>query len=153
MKSTGGCCTDTRFSIHISELEPFKKAFEQNPSISKGHKLEKFDGDEVYLYDSKNNPCIFLNMEKRCSIYEKRPLTCRLYPILWKERSKYIDFACPISHTVPLREIMQWLEKKENKAQLKKMEALDFNERLAQYISISHVIKISECLEFIYNEV
>ncbi|MFX1513448.1 MAG: YkgJ family cysteine cluster protein [Promethearchaeota archaeon] len=151
--TTGGCCIDARFTIHISELEPFKRVFESDSSSIKEHKLEKYDGEEVFLYDSQGKPCVFLSKEGECTIYEDRPLTCRLYPLLWKERSRYIDFACPLAHIIPVKEIMGWLEEKENEEQIRNMEALDFNERLAQYLSFSHVRKISECLELVYNRV
>lgn len=47
------------------------------------------------------NPCPYLSKEGHCTVYEKRPLDCRLWPVLvyvdfkTRERIIYLDLECP----------------------------------------------------------
>jgi Fe-S-cluster containining protein len=49
----------------------------------------------------EGNPCPFLDPQGRCTIYEKRPFDCRVWPIMMyidletRERVIYLDLDCP----------------------------------------------------------
>lgn len=149
IRENGGCCSDVRFSVHLSEAKPFIQYFEnENP---KNHKLKLTKGDpEFYVYDSGNEDCIFLNDQKLCSIYADRPLMCRLYPLMWKEDKKfYIDLLCPLTHVIPLQKIYNWKNDPKNKRQLSQMEELYFDARERQYVNIKSLIQQNSALEFL----
>jgi Fe-S-cluster containining protein len=56
------------------EFKPRKYLLEENSGII-----------FVYLYGLNHNVCPFLK-EKKCSIYQERPIICRQFPILWTAR-------------------------------------------------------------------
>jgi Fe-S-cluster containining protein len=139
IKETGGCCTAVEISLHIDELEVFKNRFANNPP--KGHTLEIHDDEtDVYLYSSQDDPCMFLNSENKCSIYEKRPLICRMYPIMWEGEDNlnyFADFACPLAHMIPTREMNLWQQDPRNKGYIEKMGELDFTSTEPQYVNLT----------------
>ncbi len=59
-------------------------------SLGERYILKKFQGNEIKRWDAKSNKfilsqkadgsCLFLDSERRCTIYEKRPQTCRNHP-------------------------------------------------------------------------
>lgn len=44
------------------------------------------DSDQYYLEGAFGQPCVFLDDNARCSIYDKRPLTCRAYTCVGDDR-------------------------------------------------------------------
>lgn len=88
----GECCKNFRekdkciplFSWEVEELK--KISNEKNINIEFKpikYLLEENSGIVfVYLYGINEEVCPFL-MDNQCSIYEKRPLVCRHFPLLW----------------------------------------------------------------------
>ncbi len=146
---SGGCCVGVRFNVHENEIKPFLEA-QQSGKMPSNHKLEYDKDDKTYLYDSGDgNRCMFLGGTNQCTIYDKRPLICRLYPILWKKDNYFIDLICPLVHAVPLRDIATWPETNKNKASLKDMPELDFDGRSRQYINLKTLFGMNDTLEIL----
>ncbi len=60
--------------------------------------------------------CYFYSRaDKKCRVYEKRPLGCRVYPVVYVEGEGFaIDELCPMGYTVSEKELkrkMQTLKK------------------------------------------
>ena len=56
--------------------------------------------DEHGFYRLKNEggKCVFIDENGRCRIYERRPLGCRLYPLVFDElEGPTIDWECPLA--------------------------------------------------------
>jgi Fe-S-cluster containining protein len=51
--------------------------------------------------------CYFYNAtEKKCQVYEDRPLGCLLYPVIYAiEEGIIVDELCPMRHTIPRHEL------------------------------------------------
>lgn len=136
---TGGCCGDVHLVLTPEERIIFQKVFDDNKSPD-SHTLEVYD-KEVYLYDSKEENCMFLKEDNQCGIYDSRPLICCTYPILWEEEETsydlnyFIDFACPLSHRVTMKEFAHWVDI--NKRKIKDMGELDFDSADSQYVNLS----------------
>ena len=146
---SGGCCVGVRFNVHENEIGPFLKA-QNSGKMPSSHKLVYDKDDSTYLYDSgNNNRCMFLGVNNQCQIYDKRPLICRLYPILWKKDNYFIDLICPLVHTIPLRDIATWPETTMNRASLKDMPELDFDGRSRQYINLKTLFGMNDTLEIL----
>lgn len=77
-KGCGACCSQSEIVVLDEEL----------PIISKGLGLSEKVFRHKYLRKlkkgwsiRKSNPCVFLDrMTNRCSIYDNRPINCRIYP-------------------------------------------------------------------------
>jgi len=144
IKHSGGCCVSVRFNVHVREVQPFLEA-QKNGKISDKQKLVQDKSDKAqYLYDSGDERCVFLNDFNSCSIYDKRPLICRMYPILWKKDNHFVDLICPLVHLVPLREIATWPDK--NKESLVFMDELEFDGRSRQYINLKTLNSMNDAL-------
>ena len=67
--------------------------------VSLGYPLEYFTEVRNGFYYLKNygGRCVFYDPDSRkCRIYEYRPLTCRLYPIVYEDKKVFIDEVhCP----------------------------------------------------------
>ncbi|MHA2252376.1 MAG: YkgJ family cysteine cluster protein [Candidatus Kariarchaeaceae archaeon] len=139
---TGGCCTEVQLCVHIDELESFKEKFDTK-TAPKGHTLTVHNevGD-VFIYNSQEDPCMFLDQTtNQCQNYENRPLICRTYPIMWQEKGKgmnhFVDFACPLAHMVPIRELHRWAKVPKNKEYMEKMGELVFKTSYTQYVNLT----------------
>ena len=150
--TNGGCCVDVTFSIHTSEIDPFLKfEIENGGFLPSGHTLKPTKEEpEFHTYDSGGKKCMFLGDDLQCSIYDKRPLMCRLYPILWRKPDKiYIDMLCPLTHVIPLRDIADWVKLPKNQEQLGNMDDLDFVGRSRQYLSINALKEDNSALKIL----
>ena len=147
---TGGCCTSVNLSIHISELNSFIEYIMKN-GLPKGQKIENLDDEkDIYLYNSGNEKCIFLDENNQCKIYSNRPLVCRMYPILWKTKENFfIDMSCPLAFIVPIKNILESIKESKNQEQLKILDDLNFNPLLYQYLSVSNLVKEYPVLKII----
>jgi len=101
-KQCGKCCTEFRllplFEWETKELKKIAKEKKIKISIKPNlYFLDKKSNTVfVYLYGMFNHPCPFLK-RKRCSIYDKRPLICRQFPIFKTpqfNREKNFDAKC-----------------------------------------------------------
>jgi Fe-S-cluster containining protein len=56
--------------------------------------------DGFYRLKNPRGRCIFLNDEGRCTIYQHRPLGCRLYPLVFSNNEEpLLDPECPLTKT------------------------------------------------------
>ena len=142
IKSNGGCCTNVKLLIHSSEIELFRERYNTN-KIPLEHDLEIVDKEkDLYLYDSGGERCMFLNADYTCSIYEHRPLVCRLYPLKWQTTDNFhIDLSCPLAHLISLNEITHWKNEDNNAELLTKMAPLNFNSKNKNYANITNLKK------------
>ena len=95
----GYCCIGTEMELLPEDIERILKL---------GYKLQefaKFDGI-YWRLKTKNGYCIFFNKkDNTCTIYEYRPIGCRLYPLQWNGFDVEIDKRCPMWFTIPKSEI------------------------------------------------
>jgi Fe-S-cluster containining protein len=49
--------------------------------------------------DRLNAPCGLL-VGNLCSVYDKRPLSCRVYPFAWAQRGLLVLYQCPMGRKV-----------------------------------------------------
>jgi Fe-S-cluster containining protein len=71
------CCKTTSPIFYQNDIERIAKFLRLKP----GDFIEKYlrvDEDKDYVL--KSSPCVFLDGENACSIYEARPKACREYP-------------------------------------------------------------------------
>jgi uncharacterized protein len=71
------CCKTTSPIFYQNDIERIAKFLRMRP----GDFIEKYlhvDEDKDYVLNS--SPCVFLDAENYCSIYEARPKACREYP-------------------------------------------------------------------------
>ncbi len=154
---TGGCCTDMNLLVDESEAGPFLEAKEKN-LLPKNHSFEKLETrKEIFLYQSRGERCMFLSNENTCSIYDKRPSICKLYPIVWKRTSLdpiniYADMLCPLTHAIPIVKLYEQTKKEENQILMKKIGPLDFNDIDYSYLNITEKKDSSSALHDLYEE-
>lgn len=98
----GRCCGNESGYVLLTELDFLqiqKHFFEVENWNDYLHWVLLGDGEYLSLKEQGNYDCIFLE-EKGCSIYQDRPMQCRLYPFWnsvikseysWKKESRY----CP----------------------------------------------------------
>ncbi|WP_276374125.1 YkgJ family cysteine cluster protein [Chryseolinea sp. H1M3-3] len=71
------CCKTTSPIFYENDIERIAKSMRMRP----GDFIEKYlriDEDKDYVL--RSSPCIFLDAENYCSIYDVRPKACREYP-------------------------------------------------------------------------
>ncbi len=71
------CCKTTSPIFYENDIERISKSMRMKP----GDFIEKYlrvDEDRDYVL--KSSPCVFLDAENYCSIYDVRPKACREYP-------------------------------------------------------------------------
>ncbi|MCY3410669.1 MAG: YkgJ family cysteine cluster protein [Candidatus Heimdallarchaeota archaeon] len=139
---SGGCCTEVNFTISSKEIAPFVEA-EKN-GFPDGHTLTlNHDGEDIqtYDYDSGDDRCVFLGMDNRCMIYERRPIICQTYPINWRIKRKkitfHLDFVCVLSHSEPIKKFYQQTTDPKIVDQCIELGDMDFNAKESRYINLS----------------
>jgi len=74
-----------------------------------GYRLEEFSVTDNVATTLRNvdGYCIFYNrVDKKCQIYEKRPMGCRLYPVVYlANEGAIVDELCPMGHTISEKEL------------------------------------------------
>lgn len=77
----GQCCTGAPGAVWVTEEEVEKMAAVKNMLLRdfKKHFVRTLDGRLSLNEDPKNFDCVFLK-NKRCTIYEARPLQCKTFP-------------------------------------------------------------------------
>jgi hypothetical protein len=102
----GKCCLDTEMEISNEEIEKIEKI---------GYSRKKFTIIENGYLRLKNikGHCYFYNpQDKRCIIYENRPLGCLLYPLILNQNRCEIDKECSSYHENKKIEITESICKK-----------------------------------------
>ncbi len=79
--------------------------------LALGYKLEDFSEyrDGYLRLKNLDGRCFFLNERGHCKIYERRPIGCRAYPVVYdveRKRCK-IDEECPARNTVEPEEFSE----------------------------------------------
>ncbi|MGA1872091.1 MAG: YkgJ family cysteine cluster protein [Thermoplasmatota archaeon] len=94
------CCRDTEMNLTLEDVD----------RISGSGKEDFYHEDTMQLRNVEGR-CIFLSTEGRCSIYDMRPLGCRLYPLIMSLPSMepLLDEECPHRDlfTVEPEEVME----------------------------------------------
>ncbi len=87
----GSCCLETEMLLSKKDIDRLKK---------KGFIAQYFsrqDKEGYIVLKNRQGHCIFFDMEqKKCEVYEDRPVGCRLYPIIFDDTKGIIaDKICP----------------------------------------------------------
>jgi len=87
----GDCCLETEMLLSKKDIDRLEK---------KGFKSKYFSrqNNEGYVVlKNRKGHCVFFDVEqKRCKIYEDRPMGCRLYPIIFDDMKGIVaDTLCP----------------------------------------------------------
>ena len=96
----GKCCEKTIMELSSEDIQRLKET---------GYRLEEFavlDGG-VTMLRNVDGWCYFYNRaKKKCRIYRKRPLGCRLYPVVYLvNEGAIIDELCPMGYTISEKEL------------------------------------------------
>lgn len=73
----GNCCKTTSPIFYQKDIERLAKHFRITPSDVIANYLH-LDGDNDFVLNS--SPCVFLDEDDFCTVYESRPTACREYP-------------------------------------------------------------------------
>jgi len=76
----GNCCKSLQPSVTEQDVEKISKRLQIPTEQVKNDFTETEDGEQFF----KHLPCSFLS-EKKCTVYEDRPETCRSFPHLHKD--------------------------------------------------------------------
>ncbi|MEK9715955.1 MAG: YkgJ family cysteine cluster protein [Candidatus Kariarchaeum pelagius] len=137
----GGCCTSVHITIHKKEAKEFIK-IKNNNQIPSGHSFQIDEDDpNLYTYKSGDDPCMFLDKNQLCEIYENRPTICRTFPLMWIENKQklkyYVDTNCPLYDTNTPSELMKNITNLPYPNLMKKIGELDFDISDNDYIELS----------------
>ena len=86
------CCNRFYAVLLPDEEEEFKNSI---------FTIQTEKGPVKCIGSNNGKPCPFLNKNGKCTVYSKRPLDCRLWPVLvyidfkTRERVVYLDLECP----------------------------------------------------------
>ena len=96
------CCKETEMPLSCEDI----KRIENLGYDMKDFSLEK---DGVRVLKNVDGKCYFLK-GGRCTIYEFRPLGCRIYPIVYDvERNKAtVDEFCPLHREIPASQVKKF---------------------------------------------
>jgi len=97
----GKCCEKTEMELSSKDVKRLEEM---------GYRLEEFaviDDDGVARLRNVDGCCYFYSTaEKRCGVYEKRPLGCYLYPVVYLvNEGAVIDELCPMGQTISEQEL------------------------------------------------
>ena len=96
----GTCCEETMMELSSKDIEGLEE---------KGYCLEDFavKDDCVTRLRNVDGYCYFYSRaDKKCQIYEKRPLGCYLYPVVYlANEGAIVDELCPMGQTISEQEL------------------------------------------------
>ena len=96
----GICCEETMMELSSEDIERLEE---------KGYRLEEFVviDDCVTRLRNVDGYCYFYSRaDKKCQIYEKRPLGCYLYPVVYlANEGAIVDELCPMGQTISEQEL------------------------------------------------
>ena len=87
------CCIDTEMILIKSDIERISRyGYDPKYFAEKRGRFIKLKNVDIH--------CVFLDPQsRRCTIYEIRPLGCKLYPLIYVEgMGVALDSECPLSH-------------------------------------------------------
>jgi len=96
----GRCCKKTEMELSRKDIGRLEEA---------GHRLEEFvvvDNGVTWLRNV-GGWCYFYSLaDKKCLVYEERPLGCYLYPVVYlADEGAVVDNFCPMGHTISEQEL------------------------------------------------
>lgn len=97
----GKCCERTEMLLSKEDIERLERG---------GFSREDFTvtcEDGLTMLRNAGEWCYFYNpAEKKCQVYEDRPLGCLLYPVIYSiEEGAIVDELCPEKYTVSKHEL------------------------------------------------
>jgi Fe-S-cluster containining protein len=96
----GICCEETVMELSSEDIARLEEI---------SYRLEEFavTEDGVTRLRNVDGYCIFYSRaDKKCQIYEKRPMGCYLYPVVYlANEGAVVDDLCPMGHTVSEQEL------------------------------------------------
>ncbi len=96
----GLCCEETVMELSSEDITRLEEI---------GYRLEDFavTEDGVTRLRNVDGYCVFYSRaDKKCQIYEKRPMGCYLYPVVYlANEGAVVDDLCPMGHTVSEQEL------------------------------------------------
>ena len=96
----GICCEETEMELSSEDIERLEEY---------GYRLEEFAviADGVARLRNVDGYCYFyIRVDKKCQIYEKRPLGCYIYPVVYLENEgAIVDELCPMGQTISEQEL------------------------------------------------
>jgi len=97
----GKCCERTEMLLSKEDIERLERegfSREDFAVIGKDGLTRLGNvGEWCYFYDSE---------EKKCQVYEYRPLGCRIYPVVYSiDEGVITDELCPMKHTISKHEL------------------------------------------------
>ena len=96
----GICCEETEMELSSEDIERLAE---------NGYRLEEFAviADGVARLRNVDGYCYFyIRVDKKCQIYEKRPLGCYLYPVVYlANEGAIVDELCPMGQTISEQEL------------------------------------------------
>ncbi len=80
--SCGKCCHCSPIAINGKDIRVMACKLNMNVKDFKKEYTERYPGHPELSHFKKENPCVFLDENNRCKIYDARPDMCRQYPLL-----------------------------------------------------------------------
>ena len=160
ISQTGGCCVNVRLFLTEEDIIPFTEVIDKG-FLPENHTFEIWsdnglNGEKTYVYNSKREPCVFLQADQTCAIYDNRPGVCRLYPVLWNKDQEdpfsiFIDLLCPLAHTKPLFDIYDYALDPRNIDHMRKIGPLNFDPGDTNSINITDKKRYFDGLKNLYD--
>jgi len=73
------CCSQPLDWVYVTEAEIVK--LEDASGVFRGEFIEQIRNEiNGLMFQTLRLPCYFLDAEEQCSVYDSRPLICRLFP-------------------------------------------------------------------------
>jgi Fe-S-cluster containining protein len=92
------CCTDFQFPyVSDEQADIIRNTYNIDFKFTKVNAPNNDTPELVIINKPETNECIFWNKENGCSIYEKRPFDCRLFPFdiyLFDGVAHWVVFSC-----------------------------------------------------------
>ena len=96
----GICCEETMMELSSEDIERLEE---------KGYCLEDFAviDDGMTRLRNVDGYCYFYSrVDKKCQIYENRPIGCYLYPVVYlANEGAIVDELCPMGQTISEQEL------------------------------------------------
>lgn len=78
----GKCCHCSPIAINGKDIRVMACAMHMSVKDFKKEYTKRYPGQPTLSHFKKESPCVFLDENNRCKIYDARPDMCRQYPLL-----------------------------------------------------------------------
>jgi Fe-S-cluster containining protein len=112
----GICCAETEMLLATKDIKRL-----ENRGFSRNYFAE-IDKEGYAVLRNQNGYCVFYDLKtRRCSVYDNRPLGCRIYPVVLDEKKGIIfDKICDSYKSITAKE-----KKVKGKKVIKLLEEID----------------------------